>query len=371
MRIPFQNFSRQYAGASALLKCAMIETAQNGQFILRSEVAGLEADVCGFTGAREAIATSNATDGLKVALKGMGIGPGDQVITPGFGFISQASTICLAGGRPIFADVDPRTGLLDAAGLESRITQRTKAIVVVHLLSSLADMPRITAVARQHNLKVLEDAAVALGGSADGRFAGLMGGDAGVYSFWTAKPLAGIGDGGMIVTDDQELAAICRRLRNHGQDGKERFVHYDLGWNNRMDEINARFLRGQLQRFPQAQQRRRAIAARYLAAFEGAPDLVQPILGSHGHPVPYRYAVQCSERDRLKEWLASRGIEARPCYPVPLHLQPCFRHLGYRLGDLPNTEALSARALALPFYPELTDGEVDYVTDTVLEFFLQ
>lgn len=367
MKVPFFDYPRRFAGDRELVKRLVAEVGASGAFILKQRVAALEGAIARETGAAHAIAVSSGTDALIIALASLGVGPGTDVLTPAFSFISSASAPALLRARPVFVDVDPDTGTLAVGELARRCTPETTLILAVHLFSSLADMAGIKAAARELDLRVLEDSAVALGARSMGVAAGLAG-DVGIYSFFPAKPLGGIGDGGMIVTNHDTLGDMCRRLRNHGQDGVTRFVHHHLGFNHRMDEIMAGYLTAKLARLPALHARRRAIGYCYDAALGALGGAVAPLRSAPGERTFYTYVVRARRRDALRAHLRACGIETQIYYPVPLHLQPCFAYLGHAPGDFPGAEALSREALALPLYPEMKDSEVEHVIDSVRSF---
>jgi dTDP-4-amino-4,6-dideoxygalactose transaminase len=360
--IPFAAFDRRYEGWVDDLVDVVREVGQSDEFILKSRAAALEAAIAGQVGIRHAIGCASGTGALTLALTALGIGPGDEVVTPAFSFISSASTIALTGATPVFADVDLVDYALDPAAAATAITARTRAIMAVHLFSQVAPMNRLHALASRRGLKLVEDSAVTLGGSVSGRRTGTAG-DVGVFSFFPAKPLGGPGDAGMVVTDDDELAATVRALRNHGQ-GAVRFRHDLVGFNSRMDEIVAGFLLRRLPTVDRQLAARRQRAERYTAALPA--EVVAP--QGFGDRAVYTYVVRVPERDRLRAYLSEHGVETVVYYPRPLHLQPAFAHLGHGPGDFPNAERLSRECLALPLYPEQPLSEVDRVAELVTRF---
>jgi dTDP-4-amino-4,6-dideoxygalactose transaminase len=367
MKVTFFDYPRRFAVDNAFVKRLVAEVGASGAFILKQHVAELEDAVKRQTGAAHAIAVSSGTDALLIALSSLGVGPGVDVLTPAFSFISTASAPALLRARPVFVDVNPDTGTLAVDELSRHRTPETKVVIAVHLFSSLAPMADVQAAARALGLRVLEDSAVSLGARTAGVPAGLAG-DVGIYSFFPAKPLGGIGDGGMIVTHHAPLGDMCRRLRNHGQDGVTRFLHHHLGWNHRMDDIMAAYLKAKLARLPALHARRRAIGEHYDAELGTLGSAVKPLASAPGERVFYTYVIRAQRRDELRAHLLARGVETQLYYPVPLHLQPCFAYLGHVPGDFPGAETLSREALALPLYPEMTDAEVDYVIASVRSF---
>jgi dTDP-4-amino-4,6-dideoxygalactose transaminase len=290
------------------------------------------------------------------------------VLVPAFGFPSPVNCVLNLGARPVFVDVERESGVLNAGLLGTRITNKTQVILPMHLGRALADMRAITNFARAKGLKVLEDSAVALGASIGGVPAGRWG-DAGVFSFFPSKPLGGIGDAGMLITDDASLASRCRRLRNHGQEPNTRFVYQEVGWNNRMDEIAAAYLLMKIKTFGASLDRRTEIASFYDRAFADLEGRLAPLVNTRGGECHHAYVVRAEAREALREHLEACGVGTQPFHPTPLHLHPGFESLGYRAGEFPVAEWLAERALALPFYPELTDAEVEYVARKVVEFY--
>ncbi|HEU4425656.1 MAG TPA: DegT/DnrJ/EryC1/StrS family aminotransferase [Pilimelia sp.] len=363
--VPYAAYDRRFAGWVDDLVDVVAEVAASDEFILKSRVAALEREIAALVGARHAVACANGTGALSLILAALGIGPGDEVVTPAFSFISTASTVALAGARPVFADVDADTYTLDSAAAEAAVTGATRAILPAHLFGQVAPMASLERLADRRGLSLVEDSAVTLGGSVDGRPTGRWG-CAGVFSFFPAKPLGGPGDAGMVVTDDDELAATVRALRNHGQ--VERFRHDLVGFNCRMDEISAGFLLRRLPTLPAQLAARRRLGEAYTARLADlAPAVTTPPLSDGG--ALYTYVVQADDRDRLRTYLAGRGIETVVYYPRPLHLQPAFAYLGHRPGEFPNAERLAARCIALPLYPELDPADVDRVTSAIADFY--
>lgn len=367
-RVPYYDLPRRVEADRAALKAIVRDVARSGEFILKRRVASLEDELAAFTGARHAIGTASGTAAIHLGLAALRAGPGDEVITPAFSFHSSATPIAHLGATPVLVDVEQDTALVDPERVGAAVTDRTAGLVAVHLFSAMADMPSLSELARDRGLWVLEDSAIALGMSWDGRAAGRWG-DLGLFSFHPYKPLGGISDGAALVTDDDELARRCRMLRNHGQDGVHRFLHHAIGFNARMDEVNAAFLARRLERYRAGLARRAEIAGRYDAALAHlAPALRTPPAVAHER-IHYTYVVRAQERDELERHLAARGVETVVYYPLPLHLQPVFAHLGHRPGDFPNAERASRECLALPLYPEMPDDHVEEAIAAVLAFF--
>jgi dTDP-4-amino-4,6-dideoxygalactose transaminase len=298
----------------------------------------------------------------------MGVGPGDEVIVPAFGCPPPTATVLDAGARPVFADIDPVRLTIDPAAAEGLITPRTKAVVAAHMFSVMADMPAFRALADRHGLRLIEDSALAQGGTLRGRPAGRWG-DAGLYSFVPVKTFGMPGEGGVVITDDAALARDLRMLRNHGQDGVHRFVHHRIGHNSRFDEVMAAV---QLHRLPGLDDRlaRRAeLFARYSRRLAPLADrgLVTPPDGGDGR-FHYVYTVLTEQRDALRAHLAGHGIAAHVYYPRPLPAQPAFAPCAPPGGSWPNAADAARRNISLPLYPGLTDAQVDYIADTVRTF---
>lgn len=345
-----------------------IGTGPEQKFILGELTARLERRIAGRVGAGAAVACSSGTSGLSLILAAMGVGPGDEVIVPAFGCPPLAATVIDAGARPVFADIDPVRLTIDPAAAEALITPRTKVLLAAHLFSVMADMPAFRALADRHGLRLVEDSALAQGGTLRGVPAGRWG-DAGLYSFVQVKTFGMPGEGGMVVTDDPELARDVRMLRNHGQDGVHRFVHHRIGLNSRFDEVMAAF---QLHRLPGLDgrlARRAGICSRYSRRFAPLADrgLTAPPEGGDGR-FPYVYTVLTDRRDALRAHLARHGIAAHVYYPRPLPAQPAFAPYAPPDASWPNAEDAARRSISLPLYPNLTDAQVEYIADTVCAF---
>lgn len=346
---------------------ALRQTAESDEFILQSKVAALEQAVAERVGARHGVATASGTAALTLALYAAGVGAGDDVVTPAFSFVATAGTVVTLGARPVFADVDPETGCLDVAAAREAITPHTRALLPAYLFNAAPDMPSLRHLAAEHDVTLIEDSAVALGAVAGDRPAGRHG-QIGIFSFFPAKPLGGIADGGMLVTDDDELALRLRMLRNHGQDLATRFLHHAIGFNARMDEVGANLLLRRLPQLDAALEARRARAERYDERLgDLAPQVRTPRPGYDGRAV-YTYVIRAQDRDGLRSHLAERGVETAVYYPVPLPLQPAFAHLGHREGDFRHAERLARECLALPLHPGLPLGQIDRVADEVAAF---
>jgi dTDP-4-amino-4,6-dideoxygalactose transaminase len=368
MTVTYHGWDRRYGDSTDEVLAVVGEVAESDEFILKSRALALESAIAGRTGAAHAVACASGTGALTLVLTALGIGPGDEVVTPAFSFIASASPIALVGATPVFADVDEQTATLDPSHAAAAITGRTRALLPAHLFSCAAPMAALRALADRHGVALVEDSAISLGAVVDGRSAGRHG-DAGVYSFFPGKPLGGIGDGGMVITDSEQLATTVRMLRNHGQDLAVRFLHHRVGFNCRMDELVAGYLLRRLPGLDGALQARRALAQRYEERLRPlAPDLVPPPAGFDGRAV-YSYVVRATGRDRLRAHLQRRGVQTVVYYPRPLHLQRVFAGMGHAAGDFPVAERWAATSLALPLYPGLTEAEVDRVCGAIAEFY--
>lgn len=368
-RVPLLDLKTQYATIRAEIREAIDRVCESQYFILGPEVAALEQEVAAFCGVRFAVGVSSGTDALLVALMAVGVGPGDEVITTPYSFFATAGVIVRLGARPVFVDIDPKTFNLDARAVRAKVISRTKAIMPVHLFGRCADMGPILAVAEEYGLSVIEDAAQALGArDGQGRPAGTIG-HIGCFSFFPSKNLGAFGDAGMVVTGDEELAERLRVLRVHG--GKPKYYHRVVGGNFRLDAIQAAVLRVKLKYLAAWTEARRENAGRYWALFAemGLSERVLLPEDVPGH-IYNQFVARFPERDRLQAFLKERGVETEVYYPLPLHLQECFRDLGYQLGDFPHAEAAARESLALPVYPELTEAQQRYVVSQISEFYL-
>jgi len=364
LAVPFVDFKAHVAALRAELDEAVARVLDSGWFILGPEGEAFERELAAALGAREAVAVANGTDALALALRALGVGPGDEVVTTSISAAFTALAVRMAGARPVFADVDPRTLTLDPESVAGALTPRTRAIVPVHLYGHPADMDPILTLARERGLAVLEDACQAHGALYRGRPVGTLAGASGVgaLSFYPTKNLGGLGDGGAVLVNDPGLAARLRQLRNGGQ--SDRYRHETAGVNSRLDELQAALLRVGLRHLPAWTERRRALAALYARELEGAGVQVlreQP----YARAVFHLFVVRHPRRDALAAALAERGVGTLIHYPIPLHLQPAFASLGGRPGDRPVAETASAEILSLPLYPELTDEQAGRVVEAV------
>lgn len=376
MKIPLLDLKAQYLTIKEEIKTAVDEVLESQHFILGQKVEELESNIAAYTGARRAIGVSSGTDALLVSLMALDIKPGDEVITSPFTFFSTAGVISRLNARPVFVDIDLVTYNIDPQKIESKITKKTKAIIPVHLFGQCADMDPILEKAREYNFKAIEDAAQSIGAEYKGKKAGAMG-DLGIFSFFPSKNLGGYGDGGMVVTDDEPLYEKIKILRVHGSNPK--YYHKMVGGNFRLDALQAAILNVKLKYLDLWSQKRMENAIYYDKKFQEAglkesgyiktPEPVYRLSGDKNYHIYNQYTIQSKKRDKLREFLKENKIGTEIYYPVPLHLQECFKDLGYKKGDLPSSEQASSSVLSLPIYPELTIDQKDYVVQKISEFY--
>lgn len=371
MTIPLLDLKAQYDSIREDVNEVIKRVVESQYFILSEEVDSLEREVAEYTGAEEAAGVASGTDALVLALRAARIEKGDRVITSPFTFFATSEAVSLVGGVPVFADIDPDTYNLDAGKLEEAILnmpdaerEKLKAVIAVHIYGQCADMDSILKVADKYNLKVIEDCAQAIGAVYKGKKAGSFG-LAGAFSFFPSKNLGGFGDGGMIVSNDSSIIDSVKKLRGHGS--VEQYIHEEVGYNSRLDSLQAAILRVKLKKLDEWLAGRRRIAGKYDEAFEKlgikTPKVAQDCVHTY-----HQYTIQLEERDEIIEFLKEKGISSRIYYPVPLHLQPCYKDLGYTEGSFPISENAVKKVVSLPVYPELTNEQVDYIIGSVEEF---
>ena len=358
--IPFIDLKREYAELAEELAQAVQEVMTRGWFILGEEVERFEAEFSAYVGTRYAIAVNSGSDALLLAIKALGIGNGDEVVTVSHTFISTADAVVRNAAEPVFVDIDPDTYCIDVAGIEREITDRTKAILPVHLYGHPADMDPIMEVARKYNLAVVEDACQAHGAEYGGSKVGSLG-HLGCFSFYPVKNLGAYGDGGIVVTNDERLAREVKMLRNYGE--VEKYRHAHLGINSRLDEIQAAILRVKLKYLDEWNERRRRLAQMYSALLEDS-DVVTPVEREYAKHVYHLYVIRCGERDKLQRRLSERQIHTLIHYPIPVHLQEAYHGLG-RSTQLTVTERICDEILSLPIHPFLRQDEVAAIVEAV------
>jgi len=376
MRVPLLDLKLQYAPLKNEILAAIEQVADSQQLVLGPQVEALEAAVAAYTGANHAIGVSSGTDAQLLLLMALGIGPGDAVITSPYTFFATAGCIGRLGAKIVFADIDPLTFNLSPESLQCALEQtpNVKAIIPVHLFGCCADMAAIQHLANQHHIPVLEDAAQALGCSHPLGAAGAIS-EAGWYSFYPTKNLGAFGDAGMVTCRDNALATKIRRLRNHGME--PRYVHHEVGGNFRLDAIQAAVLNIKLPHLDAWGSGRRARAAFYREAFAAAhldkivqlPTEPWALTGIPNHHIYNQFAIRVPHRDALRTFLSKHDIGTEIYYPLPLHLQKCFEHLGYKEGDFPEAELAAKDSIALPIFPELLEAQQTYVVEKIREFY--
>jgi dTDP-4-amino-4,6-dideoxygalactose transaminase len=362
--VPFVDLGAQYRAISAEIDDAISKVIQDADFILGREVRLFEEEFAEFCDSSHAVGVDSGTSALELALRAFDIGPGDEVITAANSFIASALGISHAGAKPVLVDVDPFTYTLDVKALERAITRRTKAIIPVHLYGHPAHMGPIRQLADKHGLVVIEDACQAHGARYKGKRVGSLG-HAAAFSFYPGKNLGAYCDGGAVVTKDRKIASRLEMLRNYGQ--KEKYKHLFRGYNRRLDTMQAAILRVKLKYLEKWNAARRWNAKLYQKHLEGS-GVVVPGEAGGAESVWHLYVIRTEQREALKEHLVSKGINASIHYPIPIHLQPAYQDLGCKRGDFPVTEAHADRILSLPMYAELSDRQIEFISQTVCEF---
>lgn len=369
MKVPLLDLQAQYETLRDELRRAALRVLDSQQFVLGPDVKALEDEVAGYTGAKHAISCASGSDALLLALMALEIKAGDEVITTPYSFFATAAAIARVGARPVFVDIDPATYNIDVARIAAAITPQTRAILPVHLYGQCAEMSDLMEVSVQHGIPVIEDAAQAIGAEDEGRQAGTVGA-IGCFSFYPSKNLGGAGDGGMLTTNDDEIAKRLRMLRVHGSEVK--YHHALLGVNSRLDSLQAAILRVKLPHLDAWSAARRANALRYDQLFADAgllEEIVLPRVRENVRHIFNQYVIRAgARRDALIEHLKQSDIGTDIYYPVPLHLQECFRYLGDREGDFPEAERAARETIALPIYPELTAEQQSYVVESIRSF---
>ena len=391
MNIPLIDLRAQYNSISKELDKATIDVLSSAAYIMGKNVTEFEKEFANYIGTKHAISVGNGTDALVIALKALGIGEGDEVITSTFTYFASAECISAVGATPVFVDVEKDTFNIDPDKIEEKITERTKAIIPVHIFGQSADMDKINIIAKKHNLKVIEDACQAVGAKYKGKMIGTLS-DVACFSFFPTKNLSCAGDGGMIVTSDDTVATIAIALRTHGsgETGQKaynllnniteevvtsksgddtvynplKYYNYLIGYNSRLDAIQAAILRVKLPHLDKWNLRRREIAKIYDEELIDS-NVITPIVREENDTVYHQYVLQSDNREEMLAKLKEKGIATGVYYPVPLHLQKVYTDLGYKEGDMPVAEYLSHRTFAIPVYPELSEEQIQYIVDSI------
>jgi dTDP-4-amino-4,6-dideoxygalactose transaminase len=370
MNVPLLDLKAQYQSIRREIEPVIAEIFATQGFILGPRVKSCEEAVARYCACAHAVGVSSGTDALLIALMAEGVGAGDEVITSPYTFFATAGSVARTGARPVFADIEPATFNLDPAAVAARVTPRTRALLPVHLFGQAADMDPMLETARRHGLVVIEDAAQSIGAEYKGRRVGGLG-TYGCLSFYPSKNLSGAGDGGMVLTQDDARARTLAMLRVHGME--PRYYHHLIGGNFRLGAIQAAVVEAKLRHLDAWTAARQSNAARYGRLFEEAGLVARGLVTVprvvQSRHVFNQYVIRVPRRDALRAFLQDRQIGIEVYYPVPLHLQPCFAHLGYRRGEFPESEKAAAETLALPVYPELSDAQAEYVVATIAEFY--
>jgi len=362
--VPLLDLTAQFKSIESEIRGAIDRVVTSGRYIGGPEVSEFEKEVGAYCQVPHAIACASGTDALILAMRALGVGSGDEVITPAYSFLASASAVALVGGKPVFVDVEPDTYNIDPTKVERAITPRTKAVIVVHLFGQCADLEAVQAVCKRHSLPLVEDAAQAIGAEWKGRRAGSWG-DIGCFSFFPSKNLGAFGDGGLVVSTQAALGDKLRLLREHG--AKPKYNHIELGMNSRLDALQAAVLRVKLRHLESWTEGRRRNADLYRERLAGSGSGL-PVARPDARHIYNQFVVRSTKRDALREHLTAAGVGTEIYYPKPMHVQPCFSALGNQEGDFPVSEAAARETVALPIYPELTRDQIAYVADRVKEF---
>ena len=369
MKVPLLNLKEQHDALRDELHEAAVRVINSQQFILGPEVKEFEDEILHYTGSLHAVSCASGSDALLLALMALNVKAGDEVVTTPYSFFATAAAIARLGARPVFVDIDPATCNIASDKIEEVITPRTRAIMPVHLYGQCAEMTAIMEIGVRHGIPVIEDAAQAIGAEYAGRQAGTIG-TIGCISFYPSKNLGGMGDGGMMTTNDEDVAARLRRLRVHGSSVK--YYHTEIGINSRLDSLQAAILRVKLPHLDQWSNARQRNAERYAQLFADAgllEEICLPEVPLNGRHIFNQYVIRAGQRrDALVEYLKEQDVGTDIYYPVPLHMQECFSYLGYKEGDFPVSERAARETLALPIYPELTAEQQGYVVETIRSF---
>ena len=366
MSVPFFDITRQNQALKSELEAATFQVINSGRYILGQNVSSLEKEIAAYCGATHAVGVASGTDALHLALKACGLKAGDEVITSPFTFVATAEAIVYCGAKPVFVDIEPKNLNIDPAEIEQKITKRTKALLPVHLYGQACEMDKILQICEKYQIKIIEDCAQALGAEYNGKKVGSFG-DAGCFSFFPTKNLGCFGDGGMIVTSHEQLAEQIKVLRGHGS---RKTYHYELvGYNSRLDELQAAIIRAKLPFLGNFSHARRKNASLYHNQLKNLPQISLPSESSNARHVFNQFTIRVKDRDELFEYLRAKGIGAMVYYPLSLHIQKAFSFLGHKPGDFPQSEAAQDEVLSLPIFPELQPAEIEEICAAIKEFY--
>ncbi|MCM3411851.1 DegT/DnrJ/EryC1/StrS family aminotransferase [Metabacillus litoralis] len=368
MNIPMLDLKKQYQDLRIDILEELDKVMCSSQFILGSNLKKLEQDIANFSNVSHGIGCGSGSDAIHIALQALGISDGDEVITTPFTFFATGGSIVRTGAKPVFIDIDPVTFNIDPMRVEEAINEKTKAILPVHLYGQLSDMEQLSIIANKHNIKIVEDAAQAIGSKQNGKTVGQLS-DAAAYSFFPTKNLGAYGDAGMIVTNDDNIAEKSRVIRVHGS--KPKYFHHVLGYNSRLDELQAAILNIKFRYLEKWNDLRRQKAITYTNLLRDrlGTTVITPFEEQGNYHVFHQYTIRVNQRDKLQQFLKDQGISTMVYYPLPLHLQPVFEGLGYKEGDLPQAEKAAKEALSLPIFPELNMEQQEYVVMKIADFY--
>jgi len=368
--INFLDFKLQYKLIKNEIDKSFQRVLGKGIFVGGEEVKKFEKEFASFCKVKYAISVNSGTDALFLSLKALGIGQGDEVITTPFTFIATAEAIANCGAKPVFVDIEPNTFNIDVSKIKEAITQNTKAIIPVHLFGQMADMAEIMKIAKKHNLYVIEDSAQSVGAEYNGKKSGVIG-NIGCFSFFPSKNLGAMGDGGMVITNDIKLADKVRLLKNHGSSFDNKYKNLLIGTNSRLDEIQAGILRIKLSYLNRWNAERIGVANYYSKNLKGIKEIICPVVDLDKSYVFHQYTLRVERRDKLKDFLFNKGISTMIYYPLPLHLQPALKYLGYKKGDFPEAEKAVKKVISLPIYPELSKKNQDFIIKKIKDFYIK
>lgn len=365
MKVDIFTLKKQYESIKDELKSPIEKVIQSGGFILGEDVGLFELEFASYCGVKYGIGVNSGTDALFLACLACGIGKGDEVITPAYTYIATSLGISMTGASPVFVDIEEKTYSMDISKIETAITKKTKAVLLVHLYGHPADMDPIMQIAKKHKLKVIEDCAQAHGALYKNKKIGSFG-DAACFSFYPTKNLGAFGDGGMVITNSEDIRDRMLLLRDYGRKG--RYEHIIKGYNSRLDTLQAAILRVKLKHLDEWNEKRRKNAAFYTKLFkESKLDIILPSEADYAKHVHHLYTVRVKNRENVMEKLADRGVRTLIHYPIPIHLQECYKELGYKKGDFPISEKCCEEIMSLPMYPELREEEIKYVVEVISE----